>query len=100
MGNSSSKGSDLTYYTNMKSQEEMGSKNSQKTFIHLINSDIDYLKYNAWSKMQEKKVGDMQCRKFPYYGAEYTFEITPTTSFGILVKVKNNITGDTIDISK
>lgn len=50
-----------------------------------------------WAEYQDKKVAVKQGKKCPNYGA-YSYIFTPLT-IGMVVKVKNHITGDELDIS-
>lgn len=58
-------------------------------------------KLKPWVEEQDQKVAARQHKKAPYYGASggaYTYEYTPT-SLGVVVKVKNEMTGDAIDLT-
>lgn len=56
---------------------------------------------NVWIRQQELKVADEQQRSNAYYGAiggAYEYCFLPT-SIGLIVKVKNGLTKEEIDLS-
>lgn len=61
------------------------------------------LKLNPWIEEQDKKSAEKQRRPdgHPNYGAiggAYTYSFTPA-SIGMIVKVQNSVTNETIDLS-
>jgi len=56
-------------------------------------------KYNEWTKIQDKKVAELQKKKFGACGGGYTFEFTPG-GLGTHVRVRNGITKEFIDLSE
>ena len=72
----------------------------------LSQKQIEKLK--EWKKEQDQKVIDSQKEtefgydNLPYYGAiegGYTYEFTPT-GLGCVIKVKNNMTNEVIDLTE
>jgi hypothetical protein len=68
-------------------------------------SDEQNDKLKAWIEEQNSKVAEHQKEmgfsSAPYYGCSggaYTYSFTPTT-LGMVVKVKNNLTKDEIDLT-
>lgn len=68
---------------------------------------IQVKKLAKWSKQQELKAARLQKKSkrsekdLPYYGAiggAYTYSFTPT-SLGMVVKVTNGLTNETIDLT-
>lgn len=58
--------------------------------------------FELWADYQDKKVANSQGENFPNYGASggaYSYIFTPT-SIGTIIKVKNSITGDTLDLTE
>jgi hypothetical protein len=73
--------------------------------------DLQWAKIKEWKAEQNAKVKARQEKDpqfvedhggmLPYYGASggaYTYSFTPTT-IGCVVKVKNSVTGDELDVS-
>ena len=66
----------------------------------LTNSQKEQIK--LWSEIQDKKVAFKQLKDKPNYGScggAYSYIFVPTT-IGLIVKVKNTLTGETLDISE
>jgi len=60
-----------------------------------------YQEFLEWQKEQDRKVALKQKKSFAHYGAIggcYEFTFIPT-GIGMGVRVKNSLTGDTIDLS-
>jgi len=59
-------------------------------------------KLSKWIEEQDAKVAAMQEKVRPNYGCSggaYTYSFTPT-SLGVVIKVKNAITNDEIDLTE
>ena len=58
-------------------------------------------KLAAWAAEQDRKVAERQGRDEPYYGScggELTYSFTPT-SLGVVVVVRNGVTGESINLT-